>query len=188
MADDKLPDSMVGAQMPSAALVVHGDPAGDHHITILQDGIRSVLRVAGNAGRAIAFHLKLREAVELIRSAGGEEVESVNERVAAEVRANDALAAINAELSARIDEIDRVRTADADAAAKALANADAEIADLRGQVEKLTAATAAMADAAKAPAETAGDVQTSKAKAKGKVEESADPGADDLDGKKGGKS
>lgn len=55
---------------PSFGLAVHGDPAGDHVVSILQNGRVERLSVRGILGRAIAFHGGLASLLEMIRSIG----------------------------------------------------------------------------------------------------------------------
>lgn len=117
-------------------LAVEGDPADEHIVTLLQNGISERRLVPGNAGRAIAFHRMIADAFELIRGVGSEAGESVNVRAAAQAEANDALVALNEELAAKLADADQAHAA---ALGQAQEAADATAADLRQQVASLTA-------------------------------------------------
>lgn len=121
---------------PTLGLAVEGDPAGEHIVNLLQNGISERRLVPGNAGRAIAFHRMIADAFALIRSVGAEAGESVNVRAQAQAEANDALVALNEELAAKLADADQAYVA---ALAQAQEAANATAAELCQQVATLTA-------------------------------------------------
>jgi hypothetical protein len=51
-------------------LQVFGDPAGDHKVTLTENGASTVYAVGGHMGNAVAFYSWLRFVVDLIKSVG----------------------------------------------------------------------------------------------------------------------
>lgn len=80
-------DDVMTTGLPSVAVAVHGDPAGDHVVSILQDGKSEQMRVGGHIGNAIAAHGLLARVIDLFRLAGG--VTAANAAAAAPVADDD---------------------------------------------------------------------------------------------------
>lgn len=96
---DKALAEQVG-DVPTLGVAALGDPAGLHTVVVAQNGRIDHLEVAGNAGRAIAFHRNLRSLIDLVRSVGVEP--GTAERKAAEEAAARGDPAEVASLRARL--------------------------------------------------------------------------------------
>jgi hypothetical protein len=104
-------DDVMTTGLPSVAVAVHGDPAGDHVVSILQDGTVDHMPVGGHIGNAIAAHGLLARVISLFRLAAG--VTAANAAAAAPITDSE---------FEEVEPVSRTATDEADLAAATAAS------------------------------------------------------------------